>query len=110
MADPDLLAFGNDIYDADQTLRSLGVPNHTDKPIEGVVWEISCSYCVEMPDLPSALTNYRQIRVVFGGDDDEGRLRRFILDVLTKTDKVKIISNSRKSLQIMYVYRQSCKL
>jgi hypothetical protein len=62
-----------------------------------------------MSDLSSALTNYRQIRVVSGGDDDEGRLRRFLLDVLTKADKVKIISNSRKSLQIMYLYRQSCK-
>jgi hypothetical protein len=34
MADPEQEEFGND---ADQTLRSLRIPNYTDKPTEGVV-------------------------------------------------------------------------
>ena len=37
MADLELEEFGNDVYDADQTLRSLRIPNRTDKPIEGFV-------------------------------------------------------------------------
>jgi hypothetical protein len=36
LADPEQEEFGNDVYDADQTLRSLRIPNYTDKPIEVV--------------------------------------------------------------------------
>ena len=36
MADPEQEEFCNDVYNADQALRSLRIPNYTDKPIEVV--------------------------------------------------------------------------